>query len=140
MSAFVLDASMALAWHFPDEATDHTRRVALLGAADPVLVPSHWFAEVANGVLVGERRSRTTAEERARFIERLDLLELQVDELEPRAMFDRILPLSRVHGLTVYDTLYLELAERTGMPLASLDRDLNAAARRIGVTLIEDVA
>jgi len=140
MTAFVLDASMALAWHFPDEATEHTRRIALLGAANPVLVPSHWFAEVANGILVGERRARTTIEERVRFIERLGFLDLEIDQLDPRAMFDRILPLSRAHGLTVYDTLYLELASRSGMPLASLDRELNAAAQRVGITLIGDLA
>lgn len=140
MTAFVLDASIALAWHFPDEASPRATGISALSDASPVVVPTHWFAEVANGMLVGERKRRTTPEERVRFIDRIGMLDLQVDAIEPGEMFGRILPLARAHGLTVYDTLYLELAERRGLPLASLDADLNEAARRIGVVLAGEAA
>ena len=137
MTAFVLDASMALAWHFPDEASERVTRVAALSDTDTVIVPSHWFAEIANGMLVGERRRRTTPDERINFTARLGLLDLEIDVLEPADMFDRIMPLARAHRLTIYDTLYLELAERRGLPLASLDADLNDAAMRVGIPLVE---
>ena len=140
MTAFVLDASMALAWYFRDEATDWTRAVSSLSDDRAVVVPRHWFAEMANGMLVGERRNRSTTGDAAIFADRLGLLDLHVDALDPGAMFDRILPLARAHGLTIYDTLYLELAERRGLPLASLDAELNEAARRVGVALVEDIA
>ncbi len=140
MTPFVLDASMALAWHFPDEATVRTTQVAAWSDAQPIVVPGHWFAEIANGMLVGERRRRTTIEERARFIDRVALLDLEVDAIDPSEVFDRILPLARAHRLTIYDTLYLELAERRGLPLASLDEDLNRAARDAGIALVEEAA
>ena len=136
MTAFVLDASMALAWHFPDEHSSRTRAVGALSDEHEVVVPAHWHAEVANGMLVGERRRRSTLEEQHRFVERINDLDLQVDVIGPDHMLGTILPLARAHGLTIYDTLYLELAERRG-PLASLDTDLNDAARRVGVALVE---
>ncbi|MGO9269985.1 MAG: type II toxin-antitoxin system VapC family toxin [Terriglobia bacterium] len=40
------------------------------------------------------------------------------------------------HRLTVYDAAYLELAQRTGLPLATLDGDLQKAARAEGVALV----
>jgi predicted nucleic acid-binding protein len=137
---FVLDASMALAWHFPNEQTPHTMHVAEITDSQTAVVPWHWFAEIANGMLIGDRKSRTTSEERALFIDRLSLLDLEIDTIEPEAMFDRILPLARVHRLTVYDTLYLELAERRGLPLASLDRALIAAAGHVGIGIVGDLA
>ncbi|KQT32394.1 hypothetical protein ASG29_11425 [Sphingomonas sp. Leaf412] len=140
MSAFILDASMALSWYFRDEFTDHTRAVSVLSDEQTVVVPQHWFAEIANGMLVGERRKRTTTGDSAAFAGRIALLNLEVDAIDPAAMFDRILPLARAHRLTVYDTLYLELAERRGLPLASLDDDLNNAARRVGIALVEEPA
>jgi predicted nucleic acid-binding protein len=140
MTSFVLDASLALAWHFPDEASSRANAIASLSDVATIVLPSHWFAEIANGMLVGERRRRTTSEERVRFIDRIKLLDVDVDGPDPNRMFDVILPLARAHGLTIYDTLYLELAERRGLPLASLDDELNAAARRVGIELVEETA
>ena len=56
MTSFVLDASMALAWHFPDEASSRANAIASLSDVATIVLPSHWFAEIANGMLVGERR------------------------------------------------------------------------------------
>jgi len=85
-----------------------------------------------------ERRSQTTSEERARSVDRLGAHEIQIDELDPSAMFDRILPPARAHSPTVDGTLYLELAARTGAPFASLDRELNEAPRQVGVGPVGD--
>ncbi len=139
MTAIVLDASVALAWHFPDEASERISRIASLSDTHTVVVPGHWFAEIANGMLIGERRRRTTPDERINFTARLELLDLVIDTIEPADLFDRIMPLARAHRLTIYDTLYLELAERRGLPLASLDTDLNDAAMRVGIPLVEYV-
>jgi predicted nucleic acid-binding protein len=48
-----------------------------------------------------------------------------------------LVPLARHHRLSVYDAAYLELAGRLGMPLATSDSSLAAAARRVGVDVIE---
>lgn len=140
MGAFVVDASMALAWHFADEESTATLAIEDLTDYDTIVVPSHWYAEIANSLVVGERRGRATLAEAARFIERLAGLDIETDELPPFHHFTRVLPLARAHGLTVYDTLYLELAERRGLPLASLDGQLIAAARRVGLTLAGESA
>lgn len=138
MSAFVLDASMAMAWHFADEETARTLAVEERTDRDTVVVPAHWFADVANALLVGERRKRSTPANSAEFIERLGSLTIEVDEIVPERAWTEVLPLARAHGLTVYDTAYLELAERRGLPLASLDGALNDAARRVGIELVAE--
>ena len=138
MSAFVLDASMTMAWHFRDERTEDTQAAAEMTDDHQVVVPHHWFAEVANAMLMGERRGRALPVDSARFVERLQLLDLDVDELGANQALDRLLPLARSHGLTVYDTYYLELAERRGLPLASIDKQLCAAARSVGVAILTE--
>jgi predicted nucleic acid-binding protein len=44
--------------------------------------------------------------------------------------------LARRPGLTVYDASYLELAERSAAPLATLDVTLVRAAQRENISLI----
>ncbi len=136
MNSFVLDASMTMAWHFADEEAPRTLAIEDMTDDMTIVIPSHWFAEVSNTLVVGERRGRATVADSARFIDRLAGFDLMIDEIAPEQYWTRILPLARAHGLSVYDTLYLELAERRGLPLASLDADLNNAARRVGVTLV----
>ena len=131
---------MALAWHFADEESPRTLAVENLTDAATIVVPAHWFAEVANTLAIGERRKRATVADSVSFIRRLTELVLVVDDIAPERHWTDILPLARAHRLTVYDTLYLELAERRGLPLASLDEELNAAARRVGIELVEEAA
>ena len=133
---FVLDASMALAWHFRDEATPLSRSVSAMSDEQGVVVPGHWLVEVANGMLVGERRSRAGHDDTSRFADRLGLLDVEIDTAGAADAIGRIMPLARAHRLTIYDALYLELAERRGLPLASLDAELIAAARSVGVPLV----
>lgn len=133
---FVLDASVVLAWHFEDESSDIADAIAERCLDDQVVVPHHWQAEVANGLLSGERRQRTGPDRIAAFLKRLDLIELSNDDMERREVFDRILPLARAHRLTIYDALYLELAEREGLPLATLDAELAAAGRSVGIEIL----
>ena len=136
--AFVLDASMTAAWHFRDEETPATAAVEQMTIEAAVVVPGHWTVEVANALLVGERRKRATSADSAHFTQRLRQLILEVDPLDAFGALDRILPLARAHKLTIYDALYLELAERRGLPLASLDGDLCEAARSVGVMIVTD--
>jgi hypothetical protein len=58
---FVLDCSLSLAWCFPDEHAPYPQSVLDALATTAAAVPSLWFLEVANALLVGERRGRCTA-------------------------------------------------------------------------------
>lgn len=70
------------------------------------------------------------------FIALVDDLDLEVDNEAPARAFDHLLNLSRLHGLTSYDAMYLDLALRRSLPLATLDADLRRAATKAGVRVI----
>jgi predicted nucleic acid-binding protein len=132
----VVDASIALAWALPDE--DNVAVDNVLRANDEAkwIAPSHWPVEVANGLLMAERGKRIDLAHASRSILKLNALEVELDYDGVTNAFNRVLPLARAYGLTLYDALYLELAERLGVRLATLDRELRAAAQTVGVTLL----
>jgi predicted nucleic acid-binding protein len=133
LSGIVLDASVTLAWCFADEDSDYANRVLSLLEQEPAQAPSLWSLEVANALLAGERRKRLTTADVSHFAALLDDLPIEFDQHPSARVFQRILPLARSQGLSVYDATYLELAMRTGSPLASLDYNLKTAAKAVGV-------
>ena len=99
------------------------------------MVPSLWFLEVANAVVMGERRGRSTPAQAATWLGLLSALPIiGDDETSARAWADT-LGLARAHNLTSYDASYLELAMRRGLPLATLDGKLKNAAAAVGVAM-----
>jgi predicted nucleic acid-binding protein len=131
---FVIDASVAMAWCFEDEATPATEAVLDLLGNDHVVVPAIWPLEVANVLLVAERRGRLTEAQASRFLELLAQLPINVDT-SPTDMAG-IVATGRRHTLSSYDAAYLHLAERLGATLATLDKPLAKAARKAGVQLL----
>jgi predicted nucleic acid-binding protein len=131
--AFVLDVSLALAWCFSDEKAPYPQTVldSLTGAT--ALVPALWHLEVANALLVGERRQRCTEADTASWLSFLGALPITVDDETLLRAWADMLHLAPAHDLSAYDAAYLELALRRGLPLASLDSRLNAAAKSVGV-------
>jgi len=136
LSELVLDASVALAWCFEDETTPATQKVLQILAVEAASVPAIWPVEVANVLALAERRRRITPAESAEFIGRLEGLAIEVDSGTLSRAFTRILDLAREERLTAYDAAYLELAMRLGVPLATTDGPLSAAAMRLGVTVV----
>jgi predicted nucleic acid-binding protein len=132
----VLDASVALAWCFDNEATEATDRVLERVANEAAAVPAIWHVEVANVLALAERRRRITQARSAQFIALIEGLEIVVDEETPSRAFDRVLDLARSERLSAYDAAYLELAMRLGVPLASKDADLCNAAQQLGVSVL----
>ncbi len=132
---FVVDNSVVMAWCFleekneqADEALDALTRVS-------AHVPSIWPLEVLNVLLAAERRNRISTADSIRFLELLEQLPIEVEnEAVARRMGD-LLHLARANGLSSYDTSYLDLALRKGMPLATADRNLIRAARECRVSL-----
>ncbi len=137
ISEFVLDCSVAIAWCFDDEATPRTDEIQdsfATGAA--ALIPSLWHLEISNVFLAAERRERITKADTVRFIALLSKLPITVDEDTSVRSFGEILMLGRSCSLSAYDSAYLELAIRKGLPLATNDKQLRAAAEGMGVKCI----
>lgn len=137
---FVLDASVSLAWCFEDEETPYASSVFDRLRKDQALVPTIWPLEVANTLLVGERRGRLTLAMSTRFVRTLSGLLITVDDRTSETALGPVLALSREYGLSAYDASYLELAARAGLPLATQDDRLRMAAERSGVDVLAEPA
>lgn len=135
MNRFVLDASVAVSWFFEDEAGEYTSSVLESLTDREATVPSLWPLEVANVLLMAERRKRCSEAEAVRFIELLESLPITIDDSTARRALNRTYQLAREYGLTAYDSAYLELAMRLGLPLATMDRQLANAATRAGIVI-----
>ena len=134
---FVLDASVALAWAFADESDPRATAALARIRTDEGLVPSIWWFEIRNTLVVNERRGRLTEADAAAFLRTLSRLAVTIDRQPGEA---EVLALARRHRLSVYDAAYLELAQRDSVPLASLDRELIGAARAERVPLVGEAA
>ncbi len=96
---------------------------------DEAVVPSRWWVEIRNILVVSERRGRITEPDTAVFLRGLTSLRIRVDREPDEGV---VLRLARTHGLSVYDASYLELALRGAIPLATLDTRLTGAASAEG--------
>lgn len=139
----VLDASAVLAWLV--KRTD-PREAALADAIfssveqEEALVPSLWFPEVANGLLVAERRKMVASAEASRFLTELRTLPIAEDKVWPSTLQRAVFQLALAHGLTAYDATYIELALRHRSTLATFDRKLAEAARSAEIGVFGDPA
>ena len=137
MTGVVIDASTALAWCFPDESSDYADSVLVALEGKTILVPAVWSLEIANAVLVGERKKRLRQPEILRFITLLESLSVLQDIQPVGDHVNNVLPLAREYSLSAYDAAYLELSIRNGAPLATLDDRLEKAAKQAGVAIFE---
>lgn len=139
MSKVVLDGSMALSWVLADEKTDQSEAVRkIIEEGAEVRVPSLWPLEVANALLVAERRKRISQTDTTSALAALAKLPVEIDsETGQRAGRD-IIALARQHSLSVYDASYLELVTRQSAVLASLDEALRKAAEKLRVPLLPE--
>jgi predicted nucleic acid-binding protein len=131
----VIDSSVAIAWCFPDEQDDYSQSVLDALSSERAIVPDLWHLEVANTLVVGERRKRSTQADTVTWLGFLALLPITVDDETKIHAFRETLSLAREHSLSAYDAAYLELAMRRALPLATLDEKLKTAARTVGVPL-----
>ena len=136
----VLDASMALAWIFERmDTSEHDRADRALGmlATTSAVVPPLWRVEVANGLLVGERRKVIQLAQSDNFLTRLAHLPIKVDSHLPATRAQQVLRIARQYGLTAYDACYLDLALSTIGTLATFDVKLANAAKTAGVPVFQ---
>jgi predicted nucleic acid-binding protein len=133
---FVLDCSVAISWCLVDEDNDYANAVLDLMPNAEAFVPEIWSLEIANTLLVAERRNRLTVVQSQAAISLLKSLLITIDSLTSAQAFGRTLLLAREQKLASYDAAYLELALRLDLPLATNDKQLIDAALRCQVVLL----
>jgi predicted nucleic acid-binding protein len=134
--ALVADASVAVAWVHPGQATPETESMldALADGAS-LEVPALWPLEVGNALLVLARRGKLSDAERQAALGWLRALPLRVDHEAAGLAFSALSALASKYQLSVYDATYLELAQRRRLPLGCKDGPLRKAARKHGVAV-----
>ena len=130
-TAFIVDASVSAAWLLPDEATPATEAALQATATQDVWVPALWLLEMSNLLLSAQRRKRISADKRRELTAAASALRIKIDR-EP-VLLTTLDELAARHGLSAYDAVYLELALRRALPLATLDDALLAAMLAAGV-------
>lgn len=133
----VLDASIALAWLLPDEESERAEQVIIQARLAGPIAPALFPLEVANALRSNMRRNRIDATYRDTALDQLHRIAVARDlETFDPGVLGEIVRLSDLHGLTVYDAAYLELALRLEATLASLDEDLRRAAQAENIDVI----
>ena len=140
MPLFVLDASVAISWCFPGDPTEDTlysRRILNRLTSDDAVVPEIWGFEIANSIFVSYSKRQRISERQVR--EYLGLLKALAIRLEAQSLWANVdlEALCRRQNIAAYDAAYLELAERTSLPLATLDAPLRRAALARGIPVLE---
>jgi len=134
IDAFVVDASTAIGWVHPAQATgEAVAWLDYVAEGATLVVPALWPLEVSNALVVLQRRRKLTPRERDEALDALGVLPVTIDHEAAARAFTDLAALAARESLTVYDTTYLELAIRRKLPLACNDGPLRAAAHRLGV-------
>jgi predicted nucleic acid-binding protein len=133
---FVLDTSVTMRWFFGDgkpQELAYAGKVLDAMKDASALVPATWGLEVANVIARAEAKGLVTEARSGAFLEMLEGVDIEVDAATSAHALSDTLQLARRYKLSSYDASYLELALRLGVPLATLDEDLQKAAKKAGV-------
>jgi predicted nucleic acid-binding protein len=100
------------------------------------VVPEIWAFEIANSIFVSYSKRKRITE--AQIQEYLALLKALPIRVEPQALCASVglESLARRRNLAAYDAAYLDLAKRTGLPIATADEPLRQAAIAEGIAII----
>lgn len=134
--SIVLDSSITVAWYFDDERTAAVDAVLTQVVESGAVVPSLWRLEVANALQMSVKRKRIDAAYRDVSLDALRALAIDIDSETDAHAWSVTLRLAERFQLTLYDAAYLELAQRRGVPLASLDQDLREAGAALSIMLL----
>ena len=135
--SFVVDNSIVMSWCFADEKNDYADDTLNKLKHNSAIVPAIWQLEVINVLLVAKRQQRITQSDTAHFLALLNRLPITVEPVIYDSTMEKILAIGRSHQLSSYDSAYLELAMRHGIPIATLDSRLSIAAQTVAVPLLE---
>jgi len=134
--SFILDNSVTMRWFFGDGTPKELAYAeSVLDAMKEAnaIVPATWGLEVANVIARAEAKGMVTEARSGAFLEMLKGVNIEEDTATFQNALSSTLQLARRYQLSAYDASYLELALRQGMSLATLDEDLQQAAKKAGV-------
>lgn len=137
MNSFVVDNSVVMSWCFKDETNKYGDAVLDRLAVSTAIVPPIWPLEVVNVLLVAERRKRLKQVDSVRFITLLSQLPIVVEHEGSERKMKDLLALGRANNLSSYDAAYLDLSMRKDCPIATLDKKLIEAAKKVDITILE---
>lgn len=132
----VLDSSIALSWCFEDERTPATTALLDQVTEHGAVAPLSWPLEVLNGLIMAERCGRLDAENCQHLSGFLHQLPVVIDHETGSQAWTETAALAVRFRLTIYNAVYLELAQRLRLPLASLDPELRIAGSALGITVL----
>lgn len=132
----VADASLMISWLLNETDVVVAEDVYNLLAEDTLLVPAHWPVEVANALGRNVRRGRVPRDLLQVIQDRLSKLVIVPDASIASSDIISLVSFAADHRLTTYDACYVQLAARSRAPLATLDQDMRAAAKRLGIDLL----
>lgn len=132
MTRPIVDASVAVGWMLEDEESDLVDDALIAVQREGAVVPLHWHFEIRNALVIALRRQRLGEAGLRQRVGWLVDLDIESDNAHD---LDFALSLAIEYSLTYYDALYLELALRRRLPLATLDRYMRRAARQTGAEL-----
>ena len=134
MKALVIDASTALGFLLKDEqSAPSMKTLKAMEQGSTTYVPTHWWLETANGLLMAERRKRASQADITEALQLLQALPVMTDDETAQRSGSETMALARQYALTSYDAAYLELAIRRRATLATTDHALAKAATAAGV-------
>lgn len=125
MSRWVVDASVAVKWFLPEVHSESVDR--LLREAYQLLAPDLIWAEFGNVLWKKWRRKEIEAEVAQGILR--DFLRFPLDVHGSEPLLQLAWAIAAEFERTVYDSLYLALAQSTGCPLVTADRKLYNALK-----------
>jgi predicted nucleic acid-binding protein len=137
VNSFVVDNSVVMSWCFKDETNKYGDAVLDRLAESTAIVPPIWPLEVVNVLLVAEQRNRLKQVDTVRFITLLSQLPIVVEHDGSERKMKDLLALGRANNLSSYDAAYLDLSMRKDCPIATLDKKLIEAAKKVDITILE---
>jgi len=137
LKKFVIDNSVVMSWCFEDEQTAHSQRILKDLKTMEALVPALWPFEIANGLMMAERRKRINLDEVIVFIGFLKQLPIQIEHISIKDEgWLACYHIGREHQLSAYDASYLYLAVREKIPLGTFDAPMIKAAKGLKITIL----
>ena len=133
---FVIDNSVVMAWCFEDEANSYADTIQDMLIENKAFVPAIWPLEVTNVLLVAERKKRISKAGSGHFTALLSQLPIEVEPSDTDTIFHETISLARQYMLSSYDASYIELAIRKGLPIATQDKAIIRAAKKIQIEII----
>ncbi len=132
--SFVLDNSVVSGWLLENQASAYCDAVAHRLRTSRAIAPTLLPLEYTNVLRTACKRQRIIAAEAQEMLAMLTELPIDIDTAPPNPA--QIFDLALRYDLTSYDAVYLDLALRRSLPIATQDQALANAAVVAGVGVV----